>query len=42
MDSVEKYQALIEAQEYCDAHNISRTLIRETPNSYVITREFKF
>lgn len=42
MNTIEKYQALIEAQEYCDSHNISRTLIKETSNSYIITKEFKY
>lgn len=42
MTPEEKYQALIEAQEYCDSHNISKALIKETSNSYIITKEFKF
>jgi len=42
MSSIEKFQALLEAEEYCENHNISKELIKETKDSYVITKEFKF
>ena len=42
MRAIEKYQAYVEAEMWCDSHGVSKTLIRETETSYQVVKEFKF
>ena len=40
MKAIEKYQAKVEAEMWCDSHGISKTLIRETENGYQVVKSF--
>ena len=41
MKAIEKYQALVEAEQWCDSHNVSKFLIRETEDGYMVVKHFK-
>ena len=41
MKAIKKYQALVEAEQWCDSHNVSKLLIKETENGYMVVKYFK-
>ena len=42
MKAIEKYQAHVRAEMWCDPHGVSKTHIRETDTGYQVVKEFKF
>lgn len=41
MTAEEKYQALVDAEQWCESHNVSKLLIKETPDGYMVVKHFK-
>lgn len=41
MKAIEKYQAKVDAEMWCESHIVSKSLIRETEDGYMVVKHFK-